>query len=336
MITVDKKPFRGRLPDFLKQTIPHGSALHNVQKTIKDFGLNTVCEEAKCPNRTHCYARGTLTFQILGKICTRACGFCAETVGKPPLGQDISEPRRVVDAARRLHLKHVVVTSPARDDMADEGAGAFKAVVETFRQDLPAVTVELLTPDFSGRPECLETVFNSRPDIFNHNIETVRRLTPKVRSRATYDRTLYVLKSAYQASLKTKSGIMVGHGENFEELLETFRDLKDSGCSLLTIGQYLPPTPRHLPLVRIYQPKEFDELKVEALKMGFLDVASGPLVRSSYHADELVPSFPPATAGRPSSPNVFVGDPDCFKIDSRQKQSGMTEREWIPDKDIRE
>lgn len=278
--------FRPRLPEYLKQTIPSGSALHSVQDSIKEFRLNTVCEEAKCPNRTHCYERGTLTFQILGNVCTRSCGFCAETFGRPSSVVDFTEPMRVVEAARKLALKHVVITSPARDDLQDDGAGLFAETVRQFRKELPTVTVEILTPDFRGRSECLEKVFASRPDIFNHNIETVRRLTPKVRSKATYDRTLSVLRLANDAQLRTKSGIMVGHGETREELLETFSDLRNARCSMLTLGQYLPPSAHHLPVARFYSLDEFDELKKDALRLGFDDVASGPLVRSSYHADQ--------------------------------------------------
>jgi lipoic acid synthetase len=279
---------RPPLPSFLKQQIPHGPAFVGVQKAIRDFKLNTVCEEAKCPNRTHCYSRGTLTFQILGDICTRSCGFCAEKFGKPSGLIDADEPRRVVEAAERLKLKHVVITSPARDDVDDDGAGQFAAVIAEFRRKLPDVTVEILTPDMRGKTDCLTTLFNAKPDIFNHNIETVRRLTPKVRSKATYDRTLFVLKQAAAAKLRVKSGIMVGHGEEHAELLETFRDLLNAGASMLTLGQYLPPSSHHLPLIRVYLPREFDELKEIALTMGFTHVAAGPLVRSSYYADTLL------------------------------------------------
>ena len=284
-ITFEGRTFRPRLPDYLKQSVPKGAAFHGVQSAIRDLKLNTVCEEAKCPNRTHCYERGTLTFQILGDVCTRACGFCAETFGRPAQGADPLEPRRLVEAARRLGLRHVVITSPARDDMPDDGAGQFAAVVRAFRKDLPDVTVEVLTPDFQGKPESLAAVFEARPDIFNHNIETVRRLTPRVRNRATYDRSLAVLRSAFKAGLTAKSGIMVGHGETREELLQAFQDLRDNGCSMVTIGQYLPPSGRHLPVVRFYRPEEFDSLRDEALQYGFVDAAAGPLVRSSYHAD---------------------------------------------------
>lgn len=285
-IIVEQRKFRPRLPTYLKQEIPNGAAFQSVQGAIQDFKLNTVCEEAKCPNRTHCYDRGTLTFQILGSVCTRSCGFCAETFGRPSPVVDEGEPARVVAAAKRLNLRHVVITSPARDDMQDDGAGQFAEVVKLFKKELPHVTVEILTPDFRGRADCLITVFASQPDIFNHNIETVRRLTPKVRSKATYDRTLAVLRMAQTAGLRTKSGIMVGHGETREELLETFRDLRNVNCNMLTLGQYLPPSVRHLPVDRFYEPQEFEKLKKIALEMGFKQVASGPLVRSSYYADE--------------------------------------------------
>lgn len=286
MIKVENRAFRPRLPDFLKQEIPHGPEFQNVQSAIQKYNLNTVCEEAKCPNRTHCYARGTLTFQILGNVCTRACGFCAETFGKPGGEWDASEAERLVQAAAGLSLKHAVITSPARDDLPDQGANAFAKTVRTFRAKLPGVTVELLTPDFQGRADLLAIVFGAKPDIFNHNIETVRRLTPKVRSKATYERTLSVLKKSRQAGLVAKSGFMVGHGETKDEIFETLEDLIKAGCQMATIGQYLPPSPRHLPLQKIYDVREFDMMKRKALQMGFQDVASGPLVRSSYHAED--------------------------------------------------
>ncbi|OVE75775.1 lipoyl synthase [bacterium F11] len=285
-IKIDAPSFRAPLPHFLKQKVPRGESFHRVQENIRGRKLNTVCEQAKCPNRTHCYERGTLAFQILGNICTRSCGFCSETFGKPLTGRDPTEPLRIVETARNLRLKHVVITSPARDDLSDDGAQAFVDTVKLFRHDLPAVTVELLTPDFRGRAECLDLVINCKPDIFNHNIETVRRLTPKVRSKATYDRTLWVLKRAHEAQLRTKSGLMVGHGETKEEILQTLQDLVGVGCKMLTLGQYLPPSAHHLPLQKIYAPAEFDALKTEALKFGFIDVAAGPLVRSSYYADK--------------------------------------------------
>ncbi|MFN0118335.1 MAG: lipoyl synthase [Elusimicrobiota bacterium] len=285
-IIVEGRPFRPRLPSYLKQPIPQGPEFQNVTKAIQEFKLNTVCEEAKCPNRTHCYARGTLTFQILGDVCTRSCGFCAETFGRPSGPIDSSEPQRVVDAALKLNLKHVVITSPARDDLKDDGASQFCAVIQKLRQEAPHITVEILTPDFQGKADCLKIVFEAKPDIFNHNIETIRRLTPKVRSKATYERTLFVLKSAKEAGLTTKSGVMVGHGETETELFETFQDLRNVGCDMLTLGQYLPPSVRHLPVMKFYTPEDFFALREKALALGFKNVAAGPLVRSSYHADE--------------------------------------------------
>ncbi len=290
-LTKEKRPFRPRLPNFLKQSIPPaggpaGDGLNNVRDAIADFKMNTVCVEAKCPNRTHCFNRGTLAFQILGNICTRSCGFCAEKFGNPSGSVDETESIRLVEAAKRLQIKHAVITSPSRDDLFDGGASQFAALVRQFRKELPRVTVEVLTPDFMARKESLQTVFESRPDIFNHNIETVRRLTPKVRSKATYDRSLFVLREAAKAGLTTKSGLMVGHGEGMEELTEAFNDLAEAGCRALTIGQYLPPSTHHLPLLKLYNPDEFDSLRRKALEYGFLDVSAGPLVRSSYHADE--------------------------------------------------
>jgi lipoyl synthase len=278
--------WRPRLPAHLKQRVPDGPALAAVQAELARHALPTVCEEAKCPNRTDCWARGTLTFQILGSVCTRRCGFCAETTGRPGV-VDAAEPEKLVAAARALGLKHVVITSPARDDLRDQGAGQFAAAVRALRAALPAVTVEVLTPDFQGRPDLLNIVFDARPDVFNHNLETVRRLTPSVRGRATYDRSLAVLEAAARAGLAAKSGLMAGLGETEEELLQAFRDLADRGVSHLTLGQYLPPSPRHLPVARFYSLEEFERLR-QAAGNYFKKAMVGPLVRSSYHADEMV------------------------------------------------
>jgi lipoic acid synthetase len=278
---------RPRLPSHFKQTIPSGPAFFSVKDALQKQDLKTVCEEAKCPNQTHCFARGTLTFQILGKICTRKCGFCAETFGTPD-APDPTEDQKLLEAVRQLQLKHVVITAPARDDLSDGGASAFARVVMRLKSELPSVTVEILVPDFKGNETSLQTVFESRPDVFNHNVETVRRLTRKVRSQALYERSLFVLKEAARAGLVAKSGVMVGHGEEHDELIRTFSDLRSVDCRLLTVGQYLPPSAHHLPLVRWYTPAEFDDLKAEALHLGFEQVAAGPLIRSSYHADELI------------------------------------------------
>lgn len=280
--------FRPRLPAHLKRPVPSGETYERLQDARRESELPTVCEEARCPNRTECWNRGTLTFQILGAVCTRRCAFCAETTGRPG-AVDPREPFKLVEAARRLSLRHVVITSPARDDLDDQGAGQFVSCVEALRRDLPAVTVEVLVPDFQGRGDLLERVFRSRPDVFNHNLETVRRLTPRVRARATYDRTLSVLAAAAAAGLHAKSGLMVGLGETAEELAAAFRDLSAAGVRSLTVGQYLPPSPAHFPLDRFYSLAEFEELKRRAAPL-FEKAMVGPLVRSSYHADDMVKS----------------------------------------------
>ncbi len=286
-MTVSSPPaWRPRLPAYLKQTVPSGAAFAALQEELARTNFPTVCEEAKCPNRTDCWARGTLTFQILGAVCTRRCSFCAETTGRPG-AIDPSEPEKLAEAAAKLKLKHVVITSPARDDLDDQGAGAFAASIAALRRRLPSVTVEVLTPDFQGRPDLLKIVFDAQPDVFNHNLETVRRLTPSVRGRATYDRSLFVLESAARAGLPPKSGLMVGLGETEEELLQAFRDLNARGVKALTVGQYLPPSPLHHPVSRFYSPEEFDSLRKIAAPY-FEKAMIGPLVRSSYHADEMI------------------------------------------------
>ena len=276
--------WRPRLPAFMKGAVPAGERLFRVRDVLSGTAFPTVCEQALCPNRTDCWARGTLAFQILGSICTRRCSFCAETTGRPGAA-DPDEPRKLVDAVRRLKLKHVVITSPARDDLEDQGAGAFAACVRALRDALPAVTVETLTPDFQGRADLLSIVFVEKPDIFNHNIETVRRLTPRVRARATYDRSLGILKAAAGAGLAAKSGFMVGLGESWAEVETALDDLAAAGVSALTVGQYLPPTPDHFPVNRFYSLEEFERLRALARPL-FKRVQVGPLVRSSYHAED--------------------------------------------------
>ncbi len=278
-------PWRPRLPAHLKQAVPAGERFFAIQGELARTKIPTVCEEAKCPNRTDCWARGTLTFQILGAVCTRRCHFCAETTGRPdPV--DPEEPRKVAAAAVRLNLRHVVITSPARDDLDDQGADQFAACVRALRRALPSAAVEVLTPDFQGREDLLERVFGERPDVFNHNLETVRRLTPRVRGRATYDRSLSVLADAHRAGLHAKSGLMVGLGETKQELDDALRDLRGAGVRSLTVGQYLPPSPAHFPVDRFYSLEEFVDLRRRAEEL-FERVQAGPLVRSSYHADEL-------------------------------------------------
>lgn len=277
--------WRPRLPSHLKRSVPKGGHFFQIKDELGRTALPTVCEEALCPNRNECWSRGTLTFQILGSICTRRCSFCAETTGKPNLVNG-DEPEKLLEASVRLKLKHVVITSPARDDLQDQGANQFAACIKILHEKAPDITVEVLTPDFQGQPELLKIVFDARPDIFNHNVETVRRLTPKVRARATYNRSLAVLKAASEAGLVAKSGLMIGLGETMDELMQTFGDMKAHGVRLLTVGQYLPPSEDHFPVQKFYTPEEFLELNRRARPL-FDQAMIGPLVRSSYHADEL-------------------------------------------------
>jgi lipoic acid synthetase len=275
-----------RKPPWLKAPLPTGPAYVRLKGLMRDLSLHSVCEEARCPNLGECWTHGTATFMILGRICTRACGFCAVAAGRPQ-GPDPDEPLRVAEAVAQLGLRHVVVTSVARDDLPDGGAGAFAATVAALRARAPETTVEVLIPDFGGRAEALERVLAAGPDILNHNVETCRRLTPRVRARARYERTLELLQRARRGgspTMRTKSGFMVGLGESWAECLETMDDLRAAGVELLTVGQYLRPSPRHLPLVRYYAPAEFSALRAEALARGFLHCEAGPLVRSSYHA----------------------------------------------------
>lgn len=278
--------WRPRLPRHLTRVVPQGEALVAVQNALAEAAFPTVCREARCPNRTDCWARGTLAFQILGDVCTRRCAFCAEKTGRPG-AVDPAEPAKLVRAARQLGLKHVVITSPARDDLDDQGAGQFAACVEALRAGAPGVTVEVLIPDFQGRLDLLERVFRSAPDVFNHNVETVERLSPRIRARATHPRSLGVLAAAARAGLRVKSGLMVGLGETEEELTALFAQLRDAGVRMLTVGQYLPPGPEFFPVDRFYSPDEFRALGRRA-KEYFENVSVGPLVRSSYHADELL------------------------------------------------
>ncbi|TXH24473.1 MAG: lipoyl synthase [Elusimicrobia bacterium] len=278
--------WRPRLPRHLTRAVPEGEALSAVQRALADAAFPTVCREARCPNRTDCWARGTLAFQILGDVCTRRCAFCAEKTGRPG-AVDPAEPAKLLRAVQKLSLKHVVITSPARDDLDDQGAGQFAACVDALRDGAPGVTVEVLTPDFQGRRDLLERVFRSAPEVFNHNVETVERLSPRVRARATHRGSLAVLAAAAAAGLRVKSGLMVGLGETEGELIATFAQLRDAGVRMLTVGQYLPPGPAFFPVDRFYTPDEFRALGRRA-KDYFENVSVGPLVRSSYHADELL------------------------------------------------
>lgn len=279
---------RARLPEWFRLKLPTSASYGKTRHLLDDLKLHTVCESAKCPNHWECWSKGTATFMIAGDRCTRACGFCAVSTAKP-LALDQEEPERVAEAARRMGLKHVVITAVARDDLADGGADHFRRTIEAVRAVLPDIVIEVLTPDFLDKEEAIDQVLGAEPHIFNHNLETVRRLTPQVRFRATYDRSLSVLQKAKQRggkSLYTKSGLMLGLGENPGEIVQAMDDLRGVGCDILTMGQYLQPTLKHLPVVEYLPPHRFDELGEVARSKGFVHVASGPLVRSSYHADE--------------------------------------------------
>ena len=274
-------------PEWLKARAPVGENYHSLKRLARSLGLHTVCESAQCPNIGECWHHKTATFMMLGNLCTRRCGFCAVPKGRPdPI--DFDEPRRVAEAVAQLGLLHAVVTSVNRDDDNLGGARAFAQVIAEIRRQAPGCRVEVLIPDFQGDKESIRTVVEARPEILNHNTESVPRLYRVVRSGARYERSLELLR--YSKELRpgqlTKSGVMVGLGEETAELLGVFRDLADVGCDILTIGQYLRPSRDHLPMARLYTPREFAELNTEALRMGFRHVESGPLVRSSYHAHE--------------------------------------------------
>ena len=277
-----------RLPEWLRRPIQTDKAYSETHHALKKNGLHTVCEDAKCPNRHECWNHGTATIMILGNICTRACRFCSIATGKP-IGLDLEEPARVADAVEKMGLSHVVITSVTRDDLPDGGAKIFAETVTAVKERMPTITVEVLTPDFWGRKENLNLVLDAGPIVFNHNIETVRRLQRAIRSGATYTRSMQVLKWASEHSnIKVKSGIMLGLGEETDEVKETIQDLFDNGVRLLTIGQYMAPTKEHAPIHRFVEPAEFKALEEWAYEIGFDAVASGPLVRSSYRADKMV------------------------------------------------
>jgi lipoic acid synthetase len=275
---------RPRLPPWFKVAVHPGPHYQDVRRTVDQLGLHTICEEARCPNLWECWNNRTATFLILGDICTRRCHYCAVTTGRPhPVDPD--EPRRIADAVQALDLRHAVITSVNRDELPDGGAAVFAETVTRIRARVPGCTVEVLTPDFEGNVEAIDAVAAVRPDIFNHNIEAVRALFPSVRPQGKYDRSLAVLERAGRRGLQTKSGLIVGMGETTADIHGVMRDLRAVGCSIMTIGQYLQPTREHRPVARFYHPDEFAELKAVALGLGFTHVESGPLVRSSYHAE---------------------------------------------------
>jgi lipoic acid synthetase len=263
-----------------------GENFSRIKGLVRHNHLHTVCEEARCPNVSECWNAGTATFMILGDICTRSCGFCAVTTGRP-LELDLEEPMRVADAVRSMGVKHAVITSVNRDELPDGGAGVFAETVLQIRKVNPSVTVEVLIPDFRGVEWALDVVIEAQPDILNHNIETVPRLYADVRPQAKYERSLEVITRAKQAGMTTKSGLMVGLGEHYDEVLGVMNDLCVHGCEILTVGQYLQPTKNHLPVQRYVHPDEFALYKEQGRKIGFRHVESGPLVRSSYHASVL-------------------------------------------------
>jgi len=277
-------------PAWIKARAPMGANYERLRGLMRELDLHTVCEEARCPNVGECWNRGTATFMILGDVCTRACGFCAVKTGLPGLPPDPEEPRRVADAVARMELRHAVITSVNRDDQRDGGAAIFAAVIREIRARTPSCAVEVLIPDFKGDWTALRTVLDARPDVLNHNTETVPRLYRSVRSGASFPRSLELLRRSKEAGLLTKSGIMVGLGEEWNEVTETVRAIRNAGTDVLTVGQYLRPSPDHLPLVRYYSPEEFDRIRAYAMGLGYAHVESGPLVRSSYHAEEHVPA----------------------------------------------
>jgi lipoic acid synthetase len=266
-----------------------GPGYERLRTLMRELGLHTVCEEAHCPNVGDCWNRGTATFMILGDVCTRACGFCAVKTGLPARPPDGEEPRRVAEAVAQMGLAHAVITSVNRDDQKDGGAAVFAEVIRQIRARIPTCAVEVLVPDFKGDAEAQDLVLEARPDILNHNTETVPRLYRRVRPGARFERSLALLRRSREAGLLTKSGIMLGLGEEWSEILDTIQDIRSAGTDVLTVGQYLRPSPDHLPLERYYTPAEFAALRAFALDLGYRHVESGPLVRSSYHADEQVP-----------------------------------------------
>ena len=287
---IDPALHQEQKPPWIKVRLPSNPVFFSTKALISDLRLHTVCESAQCPNRWECWSQGTATVMIAGERCTRACGFCAVSTAKPfPLEED--EPQRVAEAVRRMGLKHVVITAVARDDLKDGGADHFARTINAVREMDPGIIIEVLVPDFHAQDCCIDIVLEAAPDIFNHNMETVERLTPLVRSRAKYRTSLEVLRKAKERSAKivTKSGVMLGLGEKEPELFQTMDDLREIGCQVLTLGQYLRPTPKHLPVVEFVTPERFEAYGQIARAKGFEHVASGPLVRSSYHAADFHP-----------------------------------------------
>jgi lipoic acid synthetase len=317
------------LPPEYRRQIPSGPLFGHVNEVLETEKLNTICVSGKCPNRGECFSRGSLAFMILGDTCTRHCGFCAVKAGQPNGIVDETEPERLGRAAAALKLRHVVVTAVARDDLKDGGASIFAESVRQLRRFLPTAIVEVLTSDYNGDQKSIDTVLESGPDIYNHNMETVERLTPKVRSRATYRQSLDVLDYAKrhrrQTTMKTKSGMMLGLGETREEIQQTLEDLRSVACDYLTIGQYLQPSAKHLTIQSFVPMDDFNHWHQEATRLGFERVASGPLVRSSYFADELHFSSVSPAGRRPGPTDI-----DHQPMDPGLRPAGMTKNQEIP------
>lgn len=274
-----------RKPEWLKIKLPRGFKTSQVVGLLNSHGLNTICSSGLCPNKGECWGRGTATFMIGGNVCTRNCRFCNVSGGKPsPLNEQ--ELTDIVESVKNLKLKHIVITSVDRDDLPDYGSGHWCKIISMVKAECPGVTMEVLIPDFRGRKEYIEKIAELKPEIISHNMETVRRLTPEVRSVATYDTSLEVIRSISESGVRSKSGIMLGLGEREEEILETMADLRNAGCEVMTIGQYLQPTKKHYPVKEYITPEKFEEYRRKGLEMGFAHVESGPLVRSSYHAEK--------------------------------------------------
>ena len=280
-------PTKRRLPEWMKARMPGGPNYIELRNLLHGSRLHTVCEEAHCPNIGECWELRTATFMILGDICTRRCHYCAVTTGRPT-GIDVMEPERLAQTVERMGLKYCVITSVNRDDLADGGAFIFAMCIRKIREQVPGCKIEVLIPDFDGSYPALKTAVGAKPDVLNHNIESTRRVFPRVRPRGDYGRSLELLARVKELdpTMPSKSGIIVGMGEEWDEVVDTMRDLRGVGCDLLTIGQYLRPSQNHHPIARFYTPAEFDELRVIGESLGFKHVASGPLVRSSYHADQ--------------------------------------------------
>ncbi len=276
---------RKRLPEWMRMKMPGGNLYMQVKEQVNKHGLHTICTSGNCPNIGECWAAGTATFMILGEICTRACKFCAVKTGKP-LHVDEEEALRLTETIRIMGIHHAVITSVDRDDLPDKGAGFWARTIRTLKEELPDLTMETLIPDFDAKPELVQLVIDAAPEVISHNLETVERLTPQVRSRAMYRRSLEVIRQIAQSEVTSKSGIMLGLGETKKEVLTTMDDLMEAGCEVLTIGQYLQPTMEHMPVEAYIHPDQFKYYRSQALAKGFKAVESSPLVRSSYHAEK--------------------------------------------------